>query len=239
MAGEKILVVDDEKIVREAFMAAFDDYEIVPAASGQEALNILERPNDIDLVILDVVMPGLNGIQLIKEIKRITPKLGVAMLTGYGSKDVVVEALRAHADDFIEKPFDIKRTQGTIERLLSKTKKSSLMESQGRDGKIIKAQEFIKRNYNKSLSLRDVAQMSYLSPKYFSRLFKEKTGKNFNEFRVGLRMEVAKQLLRKVNYNISQIACTVGYQNPDSFMKMFKRVTGLTPSEYRQRKVAK
>jgi two-component system response regulator YesN len=239
MTGGKILVVDDEKIVREAFMAAFGDYEIVPAASGQEAINILKKPNDVDLVVLDVVMPGLNGIQLVKEIKGIAPELGVVMLTGYGSKDVAVEALRAHADDFIEKPFDINQTKETIERLLSKTKKSFPMEGNGTNGKIRKAQEFIKRNYSKSLSLRDVAQMSYLSPKYFSRLFKEKTGKSFNGFRVNLRMKMAKKLLSKDNYNISQIACTVGYQNPDSFMKMFKRVTSLTPSEYRHRKVAK
>ncbi|MFH1338396.1 MAG: response regulator [Candidatus Omnitrophota bacterium] len=238
MAGEKILLVDDEKIVREAFMMAFEDeYSIVSAASGDEALSILKRPNDIDLVVLDVVMPGLNGIQLVKEIKKINPGLKVAMLTGYGSKDIVIEALRADADEFIEKPFDIKQTKEVIERLLeSKRNISFQFRRRGAHGKIGKAKEYIERNLNKSLHLRDVAQMSYLSPKYFSRLFKEKTGKGFNEFRVGLRIEAAKELLRKHNYSISQIAYAVGYQNPDSFMKMFKKITGLTPSQYRQRK---
>jgi YesN/AraC family two-component response regulator len=236
MVGKKLLIVDDEMIVREAFMAAFDEYTIVPATGGQEALNILRRPNDIDLVILDVVMPGLNGIRLVKEIKNINPKLSVAILTGYGSKDIAIEALRAHADEFIEKPFDIKQTREIIERLLSRNNNSSQMESHDTEGKIRKAREFIKRNYNKSISLKDISQMSYLSPKYFSRVFKEKTGKSFIEFRVGLRIEAAKQFLRKSSYSISQIAYTVGYQNPDSFMKMFKRITGFTPSEYRCRR---
>lgn len=238
MPGEKILIVDDERIVREAFIAAFDEWTVVPAASGQEALNILSQPNDIDLVILDVVMPGLNGIQLVKEIKRINPNLNVAILTGYSSKDIAIEALRADADEFIEKPFDVQQTREIIERLLQKNN-SSQTQSQGAEDKIRKAQEFIKRNYHKSISLKNLAKMSYLSPKYFSRIFKEITGKGFNEFRIGLRIEVAKQLLREGDYNISQIAYAVGYQNPDSFMKMFKRITGSTPSEYRHRKGCK
>ena len=229
-------MVDDEKIVREAFIIAFDEYVILPVASGQEALNILERANDIDLVILDVRMPGLNGIHLVREIKKINPKLSVAILTGYASKDIAFEALRADADEFIEKPFDIKQTREIIERLLGKNNSYSQPEVYCTDSKIRRTQEFIKRNYNKSIFLRDACRISYLSPKYFSRVFKEKTGKGFNEFKVEQRMEAAKQFLSKGGYSISQIAYAVGYQNPDSFMKMFKRVTGLTPSEYRQRK---
>ena len=237
MGGEKILLVDDEKIVREAFIAAFDnEYIIVPAAGGQEALNILKQPNDIDLVVLDVMMPGLNGIQLVKEIKKANPELKVAILTGYGSKDVAIEALRADADEFIEKPFDIKQTREIIERLLEKKENSLQAESCGADGKVRKAQEYIKRNYNKFISLKDAAQMCYMSPKYFSRIFKEKTGKSFSEFRVGLRIDAAKQILTKGGRSISQIAYTVGYQNPDSFMKMFKKNTGFTPTEYRHHK---
>jgi YesN/AraC family two-component response regulator len=240
MPGEKILLVDDEKIVREAFIAAFDnEYTIAPASGGQEALDILKQPNDIDLIILDVMMPGLNGIQLVKEIKKISPELKVVIFTGYGSKDVVIEALRADADEFIEKPFDIKQTREIIERLLDRRNNSSQAESHGTDGKIRKAQEYIKRNYNKFISLKDAAQMCYMSPKYFSRIFKEKTGKSFNEFRVGLRIDAAKQILTKGGRSINQIAYTVGYQNPDSFMKMFKRTTGFTPSEYRRGKSAR
>jgi two-component system response regulator YesN len=237
--GEKILMVDDEKVVREAFAAAFDEYVIVPADSGRSALSILEKPNDIDLVILDVMMPGINGIQLVKQIKEINPKLSVAILTGYGSKDVAVEALRAHADEFIEKPFDIKQTREIIERLLKSNINSSKEKVYNSKDKIRQAQEFVKRNYNKSVSLKDTAGMFYLSPKYFSRIFKEKTGKGFNEFRVGLRVEAAKELLRKNSYSINQIAYAVGYHNPDSFMKIFKRVAGCTPSDFRRRKTAK
>ena len=236
MAGEKILVVDDEKIVREAFCVAFEqEYCLLFADSGQQALNILNKPNDIDLVILDVVMPGLNGIQLVKQIKKTSPQLNVIMLTGYSSKDVAIEALRAHADEFIEKPFDIKRTREIIERLL-KDSRFSKAGTKDTNAKINKAQEFIRRNYNKPLSMKETAGMVYFSPKYFSRLFKKKVGSSFSDFKVGLRIGIAKQQLRQSSYSINQIARIVGYQNPDSFMKMFKRVTGLTPSEYRNGK---
>ncbi len=125
MAGKKILVVDDEKIIRDTFIAAFDEYRIIPVAGGQEALNILNRPNDIDLIILDMMMPGLTGIELLREIKRINSNRKVIILTGYSSTDVVIEALRVGADEFIEKPFDIKQTQEIIERLLEPPQRSS------------------------------------------------------------------------------------------------------------------
>ena len=236
MAGEKILVVDDEKSVRQAFIYAFEEYTIVPAANSEEALDILKRPNDIDLVILDIVMPGLNGIQLIKEIKRLNPKLNIAVFTGYGSKETAIEALRADADEFIEKPFDLNKTRQIIEKLLNRSDYSAQGMTYDIEGKIKKAKEFIKRNYNKTISLKEVAEAVCLSPKYFSRIFKERTRVSFNAFRIGLRIDIAKQLIKKSGYSINQIAYTVGYQNPDSFMKMFKRITGFTPSEFRNGK---
>ena len=119
------MVVDDEKIIRDTFVAAFDEYRIIPVASGQEALNILNRPNDIDLIILDMMMPGLTGTELLREIKRINPNYKVIVLTGYSSKDVVIEASRVGADEFIEKPFDIKQTLKIIKRLLDRKNNSS------------------------------------------------------------------------------------------------------------------
>ena len=93
--------------------------------------------------------------------------------------------------------------------------------------------------YNKEISLTDIAKDAYLGTKYFSRIFKEKTGRSFNEYRIGLRIEAAKQSLKENNSSIEGIAYRVGYKNPDSFMKMFKKTTGMTPSEYRQSKRAR
>lgn len=235
MAGENILVIDDAKNVRDTFTSLFDEYNIIAVGSAQEALNILRRLNDIDLIVLDVMMPDMNGLELLAEIKKINTYAKVIIMTGYSSKDIAIEALRRNADEYVEKPFDIDEIKEIFERLLGENRNLNEAGVSDTQKKIRRAQRLIERNYNKSLSLQDIAKEVFLDYKYFSRIFKEKSGKTFNAYKLGLRIASAKQLLRKCSYTVSQIAYKVGYQNPDSFMKMFKRLTGLTPSEYRNR----
>ena len=119
-ATAKILVVDDEEIIREVFVTAFDEYRIITAANASQALDILNCPNDIDLIVLDVMMPGLKWTDLLKEIKRINPNHKVVILTGHSLKEISIEIARSDIDECIEKPFDIKNIKQVFERLLSK-----------------------------------------------------------------------------------------------------------------------
>lgn len=233
MYRETILIVDDEQIIRDLFMYAFDEYRIIAASSGEEALSILREPHDIRLVILDVRLPGIHGTEVLREIKTAIPDCKVVILTGYGSKDVAVEVLRLDADEFIEKPFDIEETRAILRRQMDELHKDSSGSCDGREERIRRAIRLINRNYNKQLSLNDVSRELYLCPKYFSRLFREKTGKSFIEYRIEERMRRAKEFLEKSAFTVSQIAYKVGYQSPDAFMKIFKQVTGMRPLEYR------
>lgn len=233
MAGEKILVVDDAKNIRDSFSLVFDEYNIVPVANGREALELLRRPNDIDLIVLDVVMPDIDGLELLKEIKSLNKEQKVVIMTGYSTKDVAIEALRFQADDYIEKPFDIDKTREIFKRLLNENRSPYAVDTSDTERKIKYAQRLVERNYQKALSLQDISKEIFLNYKYVSRIFKRSIGKSFNEYKLHLKIASAKQLLRKTNYTVSQIAYKVGYQNPDSFMKMFKKSSGLTPSEYR------
>ena len=119
MAKGKILIVDDEKIVREAFMVAFgDEFEISNAASAKEALSILKRYRDINQVVVDVMMPDSNGIELVSKIKALNPNLGIILLTGFASKSIIDEALSSGVDEVVEKPFDLKEMREVIRKLL-------------------------------------------------------------------------------------------------------------------------
>ena len=122
MAGEKIMVIDDEKIIRDVFVTVFDEYKIIPAVDAQQALNILNHSNDIDLIVLDMMMPGLRGAELLKEIKKINPNYKVIVLTGYSSQEKTIEALRSDIDACVEKPFDIENIKQVFEKLLSERK---------------------------------------------------------------------------------------------------------------------
>ena len=115
-----ILLVDDDVDFRYEFRDLFDNYKILEAGSGEEALTIIRKPNEIDLVVLDVALPGQKGTRILKEIKEINPHLGVIILTGHSTKDVAIEAIKGKADDFIEKPLNIEKAREIIFTLLEK-----------------------------------------------------------------------------------------------------------------------
>ncbi|NWH05956.1 sigma-54-dependent transcriptional regulator [Desulfobacter latus] len=103
----KILVVDDEKDFVEMFSLRLtrQGEKVSVAYSGQEALDLLEK-NKIDVVILDIRMPGMDGIETLKRIKAGYPLVEVIMLTGHGSTETAVEGMKAGAFDYLMKPAD-------------------------------------------------------------------------------------------------------------------------------------
>jgi len=230
-----ILLVDDDKEFRDEFRDYLEDYEVIEASNGEEALELLRKPNVIDLVILDVLMPGLRGTEVLKEMKRINPDLGIIILTGYSSENVAIEALKGHADDYMQKPVDIDKAKEIIERLLENKKGEGDIDNRSMEGKIEKVKRFVERNYHKKVRLKDAAQAVYLSPKYLSRIFKQSTGKGFSEYKLKIKIEKAKELLGKTGYNVNQVAEKLGYENVESFIRLFKRLAKYTPTEYRKK----
>ena len=104
---ETILVVDDEAGPRESLRMILKPlYEVHTAADGQEALRLIQD-KDIAVVTLDLNMPGLSGIEVLKEIRKLKPNTEVIVITGYGTLNNAQEAIRFGAGDFISKPFNV------------------------------------------------------------------------------------------------------------------------------------
>jgi DNA-binding NtrC family response regulator len=102
-----ILVVDDDLGVRESLRMMFESvYEVHTVANGQEALSCIEKEK-IDLVTLDLHMPGLTGIDTLREMRKMNPGVGVIVITGYGTLRNAQEVIRYGAEDMISKPFDV------------------------------------------------------------------------------------------------------------------------------------
>ncbi len=229
-----ILLVDDDPDFRREFRDYFHDYRIITAASGKAAQEILEKPNEIDLAILDVRLPDLRGTDLLKRIKESRPDLGVIILTGFGSKNVVIEALHGEADEYLEKPLDIKKTEAAITRILQAARWPAGIDSEDIEGKMERVKVFLERNFHKKVSLEDAAAVVILSPKYLSRIFKQTTGKSFNDYKLEAKIKRAKSWLKDTGYTIDTIAFSLGYLNAESFIRIFKKFTGRTPTEYRR-----
>ncbi len=115
----RILVVDDEPHIRELireYLSRFDNIETLEAANAFKALEIVQT-QEIDGVILDIYMPGMDGLELLRRLKKINRHLIIILMTGYPSFDCLVEAIRSGASDFLPKPFKLTDLQLAVERL--------------------------------------------------------------------------------------------------------------------------
>jgi len=230
----KVLIVDDDEILRSELREFLEGENVIEAESGEGALNILRRVNDIGVVILDVMMNGISGLDVLIAIKKDNPKLIVIIVTGTGSKDTAIEALKGHADDYIEKPIDAQRLKSIVERFLDGERLSEL-NNHGIKAKIKRVKLFVEQNYFKKIRLNDLANEVSLSPKYLSRIFKQQEGVDFSDYRLNIQMDRAKDYLVKLDYNVNQVAEKLGYENSESFSRQFKKIVSLTPTAYRNK----
>ena len=115
----RILVVDDEELVREMLVHFLEGkgYQVLAAADGTRALEMFRRQR-VDLVLSDVYMPGLSGLQLLIAIKELDPRVPVVLISGRGEVPTVVEALKAGAENFLTKPLDLELLERVVERSL-------------------------------------------------------------------------------------------------------------------------
>ncbi len=118
--NKSLLVVDDEPIIRQLCARALKNFKVVEAGDGQEALNILEKES-FDIILSDVMMPNLSGLELLSRVKDQNPDQAVVMITGYTEKEVILKALQAGADDFISKPINLLQLRTTVDKVLDKT----------------------------------------------------------------------------------------------------------------------
>jgi DNA-binding NtrC family response regulator len=113
-----ILVVDDELGIREAFVFLLEDeYNVLTSENGEETLKLV-REKDINLVILDIILPGIDGVEVLRRIKKMDEDIGVVMLTATKTVKTAVEAMKLGAYDYITKPFDIEEIKAVIKKAL-------------------------------------------------------------------------------------------------------------------------
>ncbi len=121
MTESVVLIVDDEEGIRESLSGIFEDegYNVLTSSSGEEALRILKEQNP-ELILLDVWLPGIDGVQTLKDIKNMKPDLPVIMISGHGNIELAVKATKMGAYDFLEKPLSLERVLLAAKRALER-----------------------------------------------------------------------------------------------------------------------
>ena len=170
--------------------------------------------------------------------------LGLVTLREESTPQRLVDQLRSHLKRYLKAPFQVLHTErlsdfNQVPAEVQRMRKAAASQvydhyASGGDQSVEVALQYIQGHYHTDLSLEKVASIVYLNPIYFSQLFKQKTGHGFKEYITQLRLERAMELLRESELKIADISERVGYPDMRHFSQVFRKKTGLTPSEYRQ-----
>lgn len=245
-----VIVVIAEKALHEMYHSyPFKGKEVV-VCTPKGACDFV-KTHQADLILLDCGSEVSRGLSLLEELKAHRPDIPILFVTDDRSSDTAVKAFRTGARDFIGKPVNILELRITIEHLLqikraSQEKRSPLAISeyfekgefiQGitteKPAYILRAFRYIEENLSDKISLDMLAKEAHLSKYHFCRLFFRHTGMTPMKFTTFMRMQRAKELLKREDFTVSVIATQVGFNDIGTFIRQFKKHTSVTPTDYK------
>ena len=260
----KVLLADDEQIERMALAKRLhkhfgDSLVIWQAADGNEAVRLCFKER-CQIVIMDISMPELNGVEAAEQIRRLDEDCEIIFLTAYDEFSYAKRAIAIHALDYLLKPCEEEELTAVMEEAVGRIQKKEQLEKlhmeqempeetgaempepdleeepeeSDRLGQAAeKIRRYIRKNYMKDISMQDAARMMNYSDAYFCKLFKQCFDQNFTAYLARLRINEARRLLQDKNASVREVSMLVGDFDANYFAKVFKRIAGMNPSEYR------
>lgn len=276
----QLLIADDEIIERKVLHKTLkkhfgDECEIFQAANGREALELF-REKMVQIVILDIEMPGIDGIQAAQEMRRLSPQCCIIFLTAFDDFNYAKKAITIRALDYLLKPYDDQELIMVVEEALRMARANERVEAladvpkeaielrdanqnivvrttgNNREAKertetadheesgqmrMVKVKEhieaYIRSHFQEEISMQDAAKAMNYSEPYFCKLFKQNFSQNFTSYLTSCRIEEAKRRLADPTTNVKDVGIAVGYMDSNYFAKVFRRTTGLSPTDYR------
>ena len=260
----KVLLADDEQIERMALAKRLhkhfgDSLVIWQAADGNEAVRLCFKER-CQIVIMDISMPELNGVEAAEQIRRLDEDCEIIFLTAYDEFSYAKRAIVIHALDYLLKPCEEEELTAVMEEAVGRIQKREQFEKLHMEQEMPeetgaempepdleeepdepdrlgqaaeKIRRYIRKNYMKDISMQDAARMMNYSDAYFCKLFKQCFDQNFTAYLARFRINEARRLLQDKNASVREVSMLVGYYDANYFAKVFKRIAGMNPSEYR------
>jgi two-component system response regulator YesN len=246
----KVLVVEDEEMIRKGIVlavdwAALDCVVVGEASNGAQALEAVER-YDPSLIITDLKMPVMDGLEMLRQLRERGNNAFVIILTAYDSFSYAQTALRLGAVDFLLKPFH----DGELEQAVTRLKQR--MDRAGQGGEkgpaplplpelkkgdkskyVLEAMAYIGEHYHEpNIGVAAIAQHLGISEGHLSHTFKKETDYTLLNYLTRYRIHRAMELLRDCRLKVYEVAEQVGYRDIAYFSATFKKLVGMSPSEY-------
>ncbi len=254
----RLLIADDEKMEREALadivMRRFEhEVTVEMAENGRKAADTAVLW-EADLILMDIEMPGMNGLDAARAVLEQRPECKVIFITAYSLFQYAHEAVHLGACDYLLKPVDPDETEAAIRRAIRQIEAGRRLaemaavepeaaepEEQAEEGESDRnalvmdhVRKYMEDNYMADLSLDSVSEILHISPAYLSAQFKKYQKMNFLDCLTELRINAAKELLSDPFRSAAEVASMVGYEDASYFARAFKKRTGMTPTQYRK-----
>lgn len=259
-----ILIADDEELERQVLSLFIKKSnlpidKILIAEDGNDAFVkiVCDKP---DIVVLDINMPELSGLQVLEKIRDEKINSKVIISTAFDEFDYAVKALKLSAMDFLVKPVQKRTFLSTIEDAIEEIQREETDKDKmkqldnvieyfktqpteknnnhlnGIPDAIVSVKEYIEKNYCNYINLDDIISDCGYSKYHISRLFKNYMDCTIMEYLLKQRINEAKSLLKNTQQTIKEIAMSIGYSDPNYFSLIFKKEMGISPIQYRATK---
>lgn len=233
-----VLIVDDESVQREGIKDWISHYgfpfQVLEAENGMSAERILVQ-NAIDILITDVKMPLMDGLELSKQARKTQQNIKIVICSGYDEFEYARSAIRLGVVNYLLKPLVRDEFLQVMEDITQIRPYAGGPEPESVESKVIRqVKDYVKDNHQRDISLSEAAHDVYLSPGYLSILFKKETGENFSKYLTDYRLRRASHLLTHSNMKINDIAGAVGIDNHSYFAKLFRNRFGVSPLQFRE-----
>lgn len=239
-----LLIVDDELHIRRGLSCsinwkAYGVDDIYTASNGMDAIQTV-KTHSVDLVITDVRMPDMTGLEMIRRIKVLSPHIKFIVISGHAEFDFAKEALHLRVSEYLLKPVNICELIHLVQDALDlrvsaatdEQAKATAAAARSGNQMVSRVIAYIQSNYRSPISLTELGKEMERNPSYISYIFHKETGKKFVDYINEVRIEHALKLIETSNLMLYEIASMVGFTDYRQFTRAFKKLAGCSPTEY-------
>ncbi len=219
-----VLIVDDDRSALEAMEAALArEFRVLPAPDIPTANAMLDRET-VDLVILDVRLDGESGLDYLNHLRE-QSDVPVLLISGYGTKEIVIEGLRSRASDYMDKPFSATQLLDKVRSLIAQGPRLSHISDRVRG--------FIQQHYMRDWTVQSLAKALHLSVRTMRQVFRQRYRQSVTGFLEEVRITRARELLATTDLLIQKVSAQVGFRDAHYFGRIFRQRVGKSPRAFR------